>query len=169
MQPLKNFPAYWGCRQSQQYFWLFLSSYFLFCYVPTTCFGPYGPSSGAIYTSQSSEAIVPTTDLLFLLRYTIVIYILFLFSAIPPLSVCMRWIQFSLCYFMVWFARGLRPRSLVYFIFTILTFYETRSSIATFTRAIIIIIIIIIICRTHLIMNVHENVITESLQIQGRN
>jgi hypothetical protein len=54
-----------GCRQSQQYVWLFLFSYFLFCIIPTICFGPYGPSSGGIYSSQYFEAIMPTTDLLF--------------------------------------------------------------------------------------------------------
>jgi hypothetical protein len=35
--------------------------YFIFCYVPTTCFGLDGPSSSGIYTSQSLEAIMPTT------------------------------------------------------------------------------------------------------------
>jgi hypothetical protein len=49
-----------------------LFSYF-FLFVSTICFGPYGPSSSVIYTSQSLEAIMPTTDPLFLLGYTIII------------------------------------------------------------------------------------------------
>jgi hypothetical protein len=73
----------WRCSQSQQYFMIvfifFLLFLFSFCFVPTTCFGPYGPPSGGIYTSQSLEAIMPTTDP-FLLGYTIVIYIGFVFG-----------------------------------------------------------------------------------------
>jgi hypothetical protein len=56
------------------------------CFYFLICFCPYGPSSGGIYTSLSLEAIVPTTDPLILLGYTIDIY-WFLFLVIPPLSV----------------------------------------------------------------------------------
>jgi hypothetical protein len=35
---------FWGCCQLQQY----LSIVFYYYYIPTTCFGPYGPSSGGI-------------------------------------------------------------------------------------------------------------------------
>jgi hypothetical protein len=73
----------------QQYLWSFLFSYFPYCFVPTTCFGPYGPSIGGIYISQSLEAIMPTTDP-FLLGYTIVIvYVVFLFLAILSSVFCM--------------------------------------------------------------------------------
>jgi hypothetical protein len=54
---------------------------FLF-HIPNTGFGPYRPSSGGIYTSLSLEAIMPTTNPLFLLGYAIVIYsgLCFVFS-----------------------------------------------------------------------------------------
>jgi hypothetical protein len=35
----------WGCCQSQQYF----SECFHYYFIPTICFGPYGPSSGSGY------------------------------------------------------------------------------------------------------------------------
>jgi hypothetical protein len=52
---------------------MFLFTYFLFA--STTCFGPYG-----IYTSQSLEAVMPTADPFFLIGYTIITYICFVFG-----------------------------------------------------------------------------------------
>jgi hypothetical protein len=38
------------------------SNSFNYYFIPTTCFSPYGPSSGGIYTSQLLGAIYAITD-----------------------------------------------------------------------------------------------------------
>jgi hypothetical protein len=58
---IHNFSCYnlWGHHQLQEYFF---SNVFYYCFIPTTCFGPYGPSSGGIYTGQFLGAIYATTE-----------------------------------------------------------------------------------------------------------
>jgi hypothetical protein len=73
--------AFRGRRQSQLHFSIIFYCY----YIPTTCFGPYGPSSGGIYIYIYTYWLIPKE--LFLLQriscscldYQLYIYISFMF------------------------------------------------------------------------------------------
>jgi hypothetical protein len=92
---LSYFTFFPMCRQSQQYF----SECFYYYFLPTTCFGPYGPSSGGIYTCQILGATFATTDPLFLSSFVYKLgFVLGFFT-----TVCMYAVDSILCNFVTSF------------------------------------------------------------------
>jgi hypothetical protein len=81
-----------GFRRSQLYF---SNVFYYYYYIPTTCFGPYGPSSGGIYILVTSQgAIFLQRIRCSCFRYQMYIYFLvFCFGDFSPLPICMWWIR----------------------------------------------------------------------------